>query len=62
MNTEPLRVLHVITGLGLGGAENMLTSLVLCSTDALQSNHRRLADGVFDGWVMHDPHCAIISR
>ena len=34
MNTEPLRVLHVITGLGLGGAENMLTSLVLCSTDA----------------------------
>lgn len=34
MNTEPLRVLHVITGLGLGGAENMLTSLVLRSADA----------------------------
>jgi len=29
-----MRVLHVITGLGLGGAENMLTSLVLRSADA----------------------------
>lgn len=34
MNAEPLRVLHVITGLGLGGAENMLTSLVLRSAGA----------------------------
>ncbi|MCX7353278.1 MAG: glycosyltransferase [Alphaproteobacteria bacterium] len=33
MSTEPLRILHVITGLGLGGAENMLTSLVLRSAD-----------------------------
>ncbi len=34
MTPEPLRILHVITGLGLGGAENMLTSLVLHSADA----------------------------
>lgn len=34
MKAESLRVLHVITGLGLGGAENMLTSLVLGSADA----------------------------
>lgn len=34
MSTAPIRVLHVITGLGLGGAENMLTSLVLRSADA----------------------------
>lgn len=32
--TGSLRVLHVITGLGLGGAENMLTSLAAHSTDA----------------------------
>lgn len=34
MTAEPLRVLHVITGLGLGGAENMLASLVLRSAQA----------------------------
>jgi len=34
VTAEPLRILHVITGLGLGGAENMLTSLVLRSADA----------------------------
>lgn len=34
MSAGPLQVLHVITGLGLGGAENMLTSLALRSADA----------------------------
>lgn len=32
--SSPLRILHVITGLGLGGAENMLTSLLLRSETA----------------------------
>lgn len=34
MKAASLRVLHVITELGLGGAENMLTSLVLGSANA----------------------------
>lgn len=34
MSGEPLRVLHIITGLGLGGAENMLASLALRSAEA----------------------------